>query len=154
MSSDIVFDVHIYGVISCDQSAMCSTSWYPGCLSLLLLVDLQALQLQKTCGCIPAKFVNAHMPQLAALESDRSKAIQLQLVLLPPFASDATDDTPPTAVKNFGLLDGVHVRRSLHKAGYYKYMLSGLALATSRPCREGWYIRGVLRSGAMCVSYS
>lgn len=92
---------------------------------------------------IPVKFVSAHMQELAAEPIGTSKAIQVQLVLLPPYASDITVATPATAVKHFGLRDGLTVRKGRSKKPPgVRYPVSGTALATAKPCKEGWFQRG------------
>jgi ABC-type enterobactin transport system permease subunit len=39
---------------------------------------------------LPLTFVQTHMPEIAGLEPGATSAVQLQLVLLPPHASDIT----------------------------------------------------------------
>jgi hypothetical protein len=68
----------------------------------------------------------------------------VQLVLLPPFASDVTPETPAQCI--IQLQHGVTVRKALQKgrssSSGYTFTLGGLALKRQQPVREQWYLRG------------
>jgi hypothetical protein len=48
--------------------------------------------------CVPSSLISTHMEQMQAMEYGTTKAMQLQLVLLPPYAEDVTPETPAQQV--------------------------------------------------------
>jgi hypothetical protein len=73
-----------------------------------------------------------------------TRAVKLQLVLLPPFAADITPESPPQLLKE--LHHGITLRKSAcMKRGvlqYYKYSIEGLPLSASEPYKNSWFLRG------------
>jgi hypothetical protein len=65
--------------------------------------------------------------------------ISLQLVLLPPYASDVSPETPAQQV--IELQHDVTVRKSLQN-GSSVYIIGGRALRRSQPVQEHWHLRG------------
>jgi hypothetical protein len=124
--------------LSCQPSAYAAAD----VAALAAAVQMQRLA-PSNCTRIPASLLHTHLPDLAAIPAGAkgSTDIQLQLVLLPPCASDVTLDTPAQEVINFK--HGISVRKDLGKmneAGMFT--MAGLPLKRSRPCQEEWFIRG------------
>eukprot|EP00775_Hariotina_reticulata_P009127 gene9127-9296_t len=90
---------------------------------------------------IPCALVHMHMARLAALPYHTSHSIRVQLVLLPPHASDVTPETPEVEV--IELTQGVTVRKNKSYSDSGTFSLAGLALTSSKPAVKGYYVRGV-----------
>lgn len=95
----------------------------------------------KMAVCLPWSLVGTHMTELAGMEPRTGKPIAVQLVLLPPYASDVTPEAPPQEV--IDLKHGITVRKTKPASVTTPvFALSGLPLARSRPVQESWYLRG------------
>jgi hypothetical protein len=89
---------------------------------------------------MPSALVFEHMPEIANLPYGTSWPIKVQLVLLPPHASDITPESP--AVEVIHLNQGVTVRRSKTATDTGSFNLAGIALTCSKPAKKGYTITG------------
>lgn len=89
---------------------------------------------------IPSTLVYEHMPELANIPYGKSMSIQVQLVLLPPHASDVTPESP--AMEVIQLNYGVTVRKSRTATDTGSFNLAGIALTCSKPAKKAYIVTG------------
>jgi hypothetical protein len=108
-----------------------------------LLSVLQKQQLTVSNVRLPVGLVQAHMPEVAALAVNTSHAIKVQVVLLPPCASDISEATPAQDVVD--IPHGVTVTRYRSysmQPNRFTYTLAGQGLQQlAAQVKAQWYVR-------------
>jgi hypothetical protein len=111
-------------------------------LPALLSVFLQKQQLTVSTVRLPVGLVQAHMPEVAALAVNTSHAIKVEVVLLPPCASDISVATPAQDVVDIHGVTVTRYRSYSMQPNRILYTLAGKGLQQLTPqAKAQWYIR-------------